>query len=375
MKKKYVFISNMASPYQVKFCYALQEYFEAQFWFYEYIDSTRPSWWMIPLGNKCKILKYSGKNRVLGYYSFSVFWELIKFKPDVVMLGGFTKWHVLVLWLAKLLGAKVAIMSEPLRYVKDDDIATTELMTKENSPNKVRKIKRYFSKADYFISMEKFAQKQFIEEFGLDEQKVFYLSYPQDIDAYFEHPLRRIQKGDNVKLLFANRLVDRYQPILALKVYKQLKTKYNISLYMNSEGSQKEECERFIEENDLKDVVFLEKIESWDSMNLIYKNCDILFLPGLYSNGNGTFIEARASGMGVVISNQINNIARHSSNGINCFICKLDQEEFVQAISKYLENPELITEHGLKSRDAVTYLRNQEMAKTYFSELKVRGII
>ena len=375
MKKKYVFISNMASPYQVKFCYALQEYFEAQFWFYEYIDSTRPSWWMIPLGNKCKILKYSGKNRVLGYYSFSVFWELIKFKPDVVMLGGFTKWHVLVLWLAKLLGAKVAIMSEPLRYVKDDDIATTELMTKENSPNKVRKIKRYFSKADYFISMEKFAQKQFIEEFGLDEQKVFYLSYPQDIDAYFEHPLRRIQKGDNVKLLFANRLVDRYQPILALKVYKQLKTKYNISLYMNSEGSQKEECERFIEENDLKDVVFLEKIESWDSMNLIYKNCDILFLPGLYSNGNGTIIEARASGMGVVISNQINNIARHSSNGINCFICKLDQEEFVQAISKYLENPELITEHGLKSRDAVTYLRNQEMAKTYFSELKVRGII
>ena len=57
MKKKYVFISNIASPYQVKLCYSLQKYFNAEFWFYEYIDNTRPEWWKIPLGNKCKILK------------------------------------------------------------------------------------------------------------------------------------------------------------------------------------------------------------------------------------------------------------------------------------------------------------------------------
>ena len=54
--KKLVFISSMASPYQVKYCYALQKYFNCEFWFYEYPAKSRPNWWGIELGDKCKIL-------------------------------------------------------------------------------------------------------------------------------------------------------------------------------------------------------------------------------------------------------------------------------------------------------------------------------
>ena len=84
MKKKYLFISNMASPYQVKFCYSLQEYFDAEFWFYEHIDETRPDWWKIPLGDKCKIMKASGKfpNTLrVGYY-YMLF--LVLFIPEII---------------------------------------------------------------------------------------------------------------------------------------------------------------------------------------------------------------------------------------------------------------------------------------------------
>lgn len=86
-KKKLAFISNIASPYQVKFCYALQQYFDAEFWFYEYVGSERPQWWKIPLGDKCKIMKLSGKFPKVGYYSFGVFIDLIRFNPDIILLG------------------------------------------------------------------------------------------------------------------------------------------------------------------------------------------------------------------------------------------------------------------------------------------------
>lgn len=366
----------MASPYQVKFCYSLQEYFESEFGFYEHIDETRPEWWKIPLGDKCKIMKASGKLPKVGYFSFGLFIDMLRFKPDIVVLGGFMKWHVLALHFAKLLGAKVAMMSEPLRYVMNDDQGTTELINKKNSSRKINLMKKLFNKADLYIGMGEVAKKQFIEDFEFPEEKVANMSYPQDIEEYYNHPLREKKLGDPITLLFANRLVDRYQPLIALKVLKRLSTKYpNIKMLMNADGSQKKECVDFIEKNNLTNVEFLDKIDSWNNMHLIYKKSDILILPCVYSNGNGTIIEARASGMGVVISNQINNIEKHSKHGENCFICDLNVDDFVNAVSIYIENPKLLKSHGIISRKLVEYRTNSYIARKYFETFKEYSLV
>lgn len=376
MKKKYLFISNMASPYQVKFCYSLQEYFDTEFWFYEYIDETRPDWWKIPLGDKCKIMKASGKFPKVGYFSLGLFIDMLRFKPDIVILGGFMKWHVLVLHFAKLLGAKVAVMSEPLRYVTNDDQGSTDLITKENSSRKINLMKKLFKKIDLYIGMGEVAKKQFLEEFDFPNDKVTSLSYPQDIEEYYNHPLRDKKFGEPITLLFANRLVERYQPLLALEVFRRISLKYsNVKMLMNAEGSQKEQCVEFIEKNNLTNIEFLDKIDSWNDMHLVYKRSDILILPCVYSNGNGTIIEARASGMGIVISNQINNIESHSKNGKNCFICNLDIDEFEKAVSKYINNLDLLVEHGKLSRELVKYRRNDYTAKKYFEVFQEHDLI
>lgn len=375
-RKKYLFISNMASPYQVKFCYALQKYFDAEFWFYVRRENNRPKWWEIPLGDKCKIMKASGKLPKVGYFSFGLFIDMLLFKPDIVILGGFMKWHVLVLHFAKLLGAKVAVMSEPLRYVTNDDQGSTELIAKENSSRKINLIKKLFNKVDLYIGMGEVAKKQFLEEFDFTKEKVVSLSYPQDIEEYYNHPTRVKKFGDPITLLFANRLVERYQPLMALEVMKRVSSKYpNIKMLMNADGSQKKECTDFIEKNNLTNVEFLDKIDSWNNMHLIYKQSDILILPCVYSNGNGTIIEARASGMGIVISNQINNIERHSKNGENCFICDLNVDEFEKVVSKYIDNPELLIDHGRLSRKLVEFRRNDYTAKQYFEIFKEYGLV
>lgn len=366
----------MAAPYQVKFCYDLQEYFDAEFWFYEHTDETRPDWWKIPLGEKCKVMKASGKFPKVGYFSFGLFIDMLRFKPDIVVLGGFMKWHILVLYFAKILGAKVAVMSEPLRYVSNDDQDSTHLITKENSTRKINLIKKLFKKVDLYIGMGEVAKNQFLEEFGFPEDKVTSLSYPQDIEEYYNHPLRVKKLEDPITLLFANRLVERYQPLMALELLRRLSLKYpNIKMLMNASGSQKEKCVKFIEKNNLTNIEFLDKIDSWNDMHLIYKRSDILILPCVYSNGNGTIIEARASGMGIVISNQINNIERHSKNGKNCFICNLDINEFEKAVSKYINNLDLIVEHGKLSRELVKYRRNDYTAKKYFKVFQEQGLV
>jgi len=55
-RPKLLFISSIATPQQVKFCNALQDYFDAKFWFYEHPDRTRGAWWRVDLGPHCEVL-------------------------------------------------------------------------------------------------------------------------------------------------------------------------------------------------------------------------------------------------------------------------------------------------------------------------------
>ncbi|MEA5017313.1 MAG: glycosyltransferase [Erysipelotrichaceae bacterium] len=382
-KKKYVFISSMSAPYQVKFCYALQEYFDAEFWFYVKREANRPIWWQIDLKDKCKIMSDSFKIKKIkkipdfGYVSIKMIIDLIKFKPDIVVFHGFMAWHVFGVIVAHMLKAKVAVMTEPARYALVTEEQTGEtLLTKENAKKTLKLVHFLFNKVDLYIGMGLSAKKQLIEEFQFEENKVISLPYPQDIEGYYNHPIRIKKPNDKFTLLFANRLVERYHPLMALAIYKVIKENYpSVTLHMNNEGSLRSACVNYITDNNLKDVTFLDQIASWDDMHLCYKMADILILPCGYSNGNGSIIEAKASGMGLVISDRINNIQRHSIDNVNCFICELSVDAFVQAIRKYLDNPQLLVEHGISGRKMVEYKRNDNMAKLYYDVFSQHGFI
>ncbi|MFK4785462.1 glycosyltransferase family 4 protein [Fusobacterium sp. MFO224] len=374
MKKKLVFIGNKAAPYQVKLCDALQEYFKAQFWFYEYVGE-RPEWWKIPLGENSKVMKFSGRFKGKGYYSFGLFWDLIKFKPDIIILGGFMRWHLLILKIIKFFNIKVAIMSEPLRNVKNDREESSELVNKKTCSEKIKFFKA-FSDIDLYIGMGELAKNQFIREFDFLKENVVSLPYPQDIEEYYKHPLREKKKGDKFTILHANRLIDRYSPLFTLEVFNRVSKIYpNVELYMNNSGPLKSKCVEYIEENNLKNVKFLDDIDSWNNMHLIYKKSDILVLPCTYSNGNGTILEAHASGMGVVISKQINNIKRSSINEKDCFICDLKEEEFAESILKYINDPKLLILHGINGRKLVECRKNSHVAKLYYETFKKHGLL
>ncbi len=366
MKPRLVFLSNIAAPYQVKFCDALQAHFETEFWFYEQLTDRRPTWWKVPLGERCKVLSDSIYTSRLNYVSLNVFKELYRFKPDVLLLGGFTPFHALLLRYARWLGMKVVILSEPIRIVDDEDAGSDKLLTRASGPKKTQLFRAMFRDADLIFGMGQVARDQFVDEFGFRADQVVNAPYPIDIEAYFDHPLRLKRPNDPVRILFANRLVERYQPLVALEAYRQLKADYpHVSLALNRDGHLYEACRAFIATHGLEDVTFLDQTESWDDLHLVYRDSDILVLPATYSNGNLTIVEACASGMGVIVSHHVDNVARHLQEGENCFKCEPTAASLAASLRRYLDDPRLLWIHGAVSKQNVDHRRNTATAATY----------
>ena len=70
-------------------------------------------------------------------------------------------------------------------------------------------------------------------------------------------------------------------------------------MLLNSEGALKKSVLPILRKINYPMYHFWIKLIHGISMHLIYKKSDILILPSLYSNGNGSIIEAGASGDGI----------------------------------------------------------------------------
>jgi glycosyltransferase involved in cell wall biosynthesis len=360
---KLVYLSSIAVPQQIKFCNALQEYFDAQFWFYEMPDRTRGKWWRVDLGMHCKLLKnvlfFKSGALEAKYLVWGLSSQLRTFNPDIVMLGGFSIPGNLLAYLwAKKNGRKTIVFTERSRD--------------QNGVLRKRSlvwclIHRLYRDVDMVITSADDAVAQFRDEFGFGE-KVIAGRYAADLDNYFEHPLREAKPA--YTYLFANRMTEIYNPLGAIEIFAQVLMKYPGSrLLMNAAGELDEQCRVKIAELNISSAVeFLTNIKSWDGLHTVYARSDILILPANFSNGNFTILEAMASGMGIVVSNRVLGIGKVVEDGLNGFNCEPTTEAFLSRIEQYIDNPQLFKLHANLNRPKTEPLSAQGTAR-FFAEL------
>ncbi|MHA1342102.1 MAG: glycosyltransferase family 4 protein [Promethearchaeota archaeon] len=342
--KKLVFISNIAAPYQVKFCYELRKYFDCEFWFHEYLNKMRPIWWKIELGEKCNILKNVLFKKSGKYLSLNIIHDLMKFNPDILILGGFSiPTNLAAYYWAKIFNKKVVVFTEISRRVLKKKVAG--LIGKKI-------IKFLYKDIDGIFTHSQDATSQFKHEFGFGN-KVFTAQYPADIDTHLKHSLRESKKY--YTYLFANRLTEIYNPLLAIEIFNQIKNKYPGSKFlMNASGELLDSCKSKIKKLNLNDDVgFLDNIQSWNDLHKFYQKSDILIFPAIFSAGNFTIIEAMASGMGIIISNKILGSGKYIKNGKNGFVCEPNVNDFIKCVDIYISNPELLKVHGRINKEIV----------------------
>lgn len=366
-KKKLLFLSSIAAPQQIKFCEALQAYFDAEFWFYETAARTRGSWWQIEMGMHCRILPNvfsptSGRfeNR---YLARGLTQQLDQFDPDIVMLGGFSIPSNLVAYRwARRHGKKTIVFTERSR----------------NSRGVLRKrsfgwraLRWLYGDVDLVMVSADDAVAQFRDELGFGD-KVVAGRYASDLDDYFSHPLREARPA--YTYLFANRMTEIYNPIGAIDIFAQVLSRHPDSrLVMNAAGELGQACRARIAELGIGDAVeFLTNLKSWSDLNHVYARCDILLLPASFSNGNFTILEAMASGMGLVVSDRVLGIGKMVVEAENGFRCEPTTDAFVDRIERYILQPELLKVHAAINRPMVEPLSAIGTAKFFFEILQQR---
>jgi phosphatidylinositol alpha-mannosyltransferase len=150
---------------------------------------------------------------------------------------------------------------------------------------------------DGLIAVSKVALKYF-EKFKKPK-----IVIPNGVDLEtFSPKSKKIEKflDGKINLLFVGRIEERKGLIYLLKAFLILKRKYqNLRLIVAGDGPEKENCESFVRENNLKDVVFLGSV--WKELPSLYATCDIFCAPSIFGESFGLVIlEAMASGKPVV---------------------------------------------------------------------------
>lgn len=351
MKPKILFIKASMAPY---WCFGdkwLKKEFDTKYILYDKPSNTgRPKYWDIELPQNAHIrynrIKFNNK-----YFDFKIKKILEKELPDLVILDGFAQiisnYFAYRYCIKK--NIKCALSSEIWR-------------TSEGKPRFfLSKIAAYlFRKVDIFLAPGDHALEHWKNYFA--PEKVILYSSPSYIDQYLEHEIRC--SASNINLFFGHRLSKEYNPIMALDILTSVQRKHpKTSLYMNATGPLKDQVEHYISDKKINNVEWID-IKSFDDLDLFYRKGDISISPCIYSNGNIGILEASASGMPIIISQnvQYHNLTIEKYN--NGFILPLVVKDFSNIIIKYIENPNIMKQHSQNSKLSV-----EELTNTKFTEL------
>jgi len=368
MKSKLIFISSIATPQQVKFCNALQDYFDAEFWFYEYPDRTRGSFWRVNLGKYCRVLSPVFFANALPlvrerYIAPHITADLDRANPDIVMLGGFSiPGNYLAYRWAKRHGKRTIVFTERSRNAKGQLRKLGPIW---------RLLRWLYRDVDMVMVSAADAVEQYANEFGFGD-KVVAGRYAADLDDYFSHPIRKAKPA--YTYIFANRMTPIYNPLGAIDIFAEIATRHPGSrLVMNAAGELGNACRERIAKLGVGDSVeFLTNLKSWSDLGAVYARCDMLILPAHFSNGNFTILEAMASGMGLVVSDKVLGVGKLVRDGVNGFNCPPDTKSFVAAIERYIADPDLFLRHAEINRKIAEPFSARGTAKFFYDLLVSR---
>ncbi|MBN2573102.1 MAG: glycosyltransferase family 4 protein [Deltaproteobacteria bacterium] len=353
--RKLVFISNMAAPYQVKFCHAMQAYFDAEFWYHVRLEPDRPGWWRVPLGPRNRILDHVLLSRSRRYLSLDIVRELDRFDPDVVMLGGLVLLSNVVAYAwAKARGKHVVAFTELRRSPAGEPRGRDAVAAL---------LRAYYGDLDCIMTSAEEGARQYRDDYGFP--RVVSAHYPADIDGYFRHADR--PRDRPCTILFPNRLIDLYDPLLALEVFARVRAGHpELRMLMNAAGPLRAACEeRIATFGQPSPVSFLDGIARWDDLPLAYDRADILLLPARFSVGNFTIVEGMASGMGMVVSDRIQGFGQLIREGHNGFSRPPEVEAMADGIERYLAEPTLYSAHAAINRELVRPYTLAETARLF----------
>ncbi|MBI5305974.1 glycosyltransferase family 4 protein [Candidatus Wolfebacteria bacterium] len=345
--------------------------------------------WDIPLlaGYKYKFLKNFSLNPssdFWGQINFGIIIELIKNRPDAVLVYG---WNSFVNWLVFI----TAFLSGSSVLLHGENPLNQELL-KSKWKLAIKKIifgKLLFPRVNAFLYIGE-ENKKFYQYYGVPEEKLFFTPYAVD-NTRFINEAKNLKShpphpptgggGSNLKnsigidsnsivILFVGKLIEKKRSMDLLKAYHKCIThnsKFIIHLLFVGDGALRSELEKYIKENNLKNIHFA-GFKNQTELPQYYAMADIFVLPSGEGETWGLVVnEAMCFGLPVIVSDVVGcgkDLVKNEENG---YIFPLGN---IQKLSEYLTD--LIK--NSKKRESFGK-KSFEIIQNYSHEKDIEGIL
>ena len=326
MKKKLLILSNIPTPYQLDFIDALKVNFSVLAIFLNAKEENR-DWKLSPLKNVI-ILNFSC--RIQAWHKMKNI--LLKFRPDFVIVGGYTLPLSLLLksycyfrrieyfyWLEKPLPSSIF-----KRFVRSAIWAITLPHSKGILciGSRALKIYRQYSNnllnLPYSIKLSKYQEK-----------KVF------------------IGPGNKVKFLYVGQYIERKGIYELLQAFSETdEKKAQLSLVGSGELHYlvDEYAKKF---KQIENIGFVNPPELY----ALYSKYDVLIIPSNHDGWAVVVAEAMASGLAIIGTEKtgaFEDLVLKNDCGLTC---KVNKVSIISAVEKYIENVKMLHKH---SKNAIT---------------------
>jgi len=308
--KKILLITNIIAPYRITMFNEINKQIKDDFcvWFMRETEPNRQ--WKINYKNikfpytilkgftinlKYPIEKYLHINP--GFYK-----KLIKYKPDVVIVGGYDSIHYYLASIyTRRYNKKLIIWVE-----------SHELSSKRNK-GLIGKIKKYaVSIADNYIASSILAKKYLIS-FGADEEKIKIVYNTVDTNIFQKYSNQMCKKIkersiDNYKLrkfIYVGQLEERKGLKYGIKALSKID--YNWKLFVVGEGTKRKLLENLVNNLGIKKKVMFLGFLNREEIAKLYSKSDFFLFPTLNDPCPLVVNEALSSGLFCIISKLAGN--------------------------------------------------------------------
>jgi len=346
-----VFISNIPSPYQIRFNEAIKN-MEMTFIYCDDITKDRPKYWQINRGDKNIIL--NNRKRIIlfksRYINLDIKDKLNQLNPDIVMLGGFSiPTNLMAYHWAKKKNKKVVVF--------------TEISTHKNRINLYRIL---YSKINAILAVGNKAVEQYKSFFK--STPIYHFSYAGALDERFT--IKRSYTNNEIIFLYASRYIKNYNAPMLINAFCELSKKYaNTKLIMSSNGPLEKKCKNLVKDLKLNDkIIFRDDLKSWDEVNDLYALADILVFPASFNSWGQVIPEAMASAMPIITTPYVMGSELLDKKNL----VEPTQIELFKAMERFILDPSEIKRQGETNREmcnSETFESKSQQLKRIFTEV------
>lgn len=284
-KMKISLLTNMVTPYRVPFFKAMALDKQVKnFRVLTCVERERDRDWSIDNANDYKLKRLLGITlnfkvgkdaRRIMHFRFGILWELLKHRPDKLIIGDASWTSFIAVFACKLLC---------IPYVVWNEITTTSKV----SQGAVAKLRHYMYKNSSHIIASCQMAKEYLFQCGIDHDKISIVNNAVNNELFLKYkselqPLRsqlRADLGiakDAQCFLYVGQLISRKRVIETLKLLIKVNKYKKIHFIVAGTGPLEDEMKKIATEKCFTNITFCGFVQD-KSLSEVYVACDSLIL-------------------------------------------------------------------------------------------------